>query len=440
MNKETPGCRASCPPAAGADKNVCPTAPLLNSNDEAHMTIKIVPQANSKLVIAHANFHRLWGGQAEVVLALSQSLARRGHRLVIITPPGSELSVRAKDAGIETFTGCHFKKGFRPISFMSDLARLRSFLLKNQVRVYHCHGSQDHWIGALSAGAHTKIIRTRHNIYPVANHVFNRWLFRKRTAQVITIFGAQGRYFTETGLLKQDQLFTLHSPLPQEFVNPGNPARVIRHELKLAEEVALVGFAANFHADKAPLDFVAAAVRVSKAFPNVHFCMAGHGPLESDTRAQVQQAGLADRFHLLGFRKDILPVMASFDLLVLSSIAREASSTVLKQAGALGLPVVATDVGGTCEVVEHEKTGLIVQPGDVGGLADAIKSLLSDRKRAHEMGMAGKEKVLHEFTSDAIAERMEALYFRVLGIGDSLGAGAISGLCATGGLPTSGTH
>jgi glycosyltransferase involved in cell wall biosynthesis len=369
-----------------------------------------------KLTIAQANFHQLWGGQAEVVLSLATSLAAKGHRAIVIAPAGSELAKRAAAAGLEVFTGCRFNRGFRPGSFFSDARKLRAFLRENKVDIYHCHGSQDHWIGAfaLRRSIATKIVRTRHNIYPVKNHVFNRWLFRKKTAQVIIIFSDQARFFTETGLLKKEQLFTLHSPLPQEFVDARDVTRVVRRELSLGDDVPVLGFAANFHRDKAPLDFLAACEKIAKTLPQAHFCMAGHGPLEAEVRARAEAAGLLPRFHLLGFRKDILQVMASYDCLALTSVTREASSTVLKQAAALGKPVVATDVGGTREVIEDSVTGMLVKPGDVDAIAAAATTLLSDRNQAAKMGAAGKEKVLREFTAQAIAERTEQLYREIL--------------------------
>jgi glycosyltransferase involved in cell wall biosynthesis len=370
-----------------------------------------------KLTIAQANFHMLWGGQAEVVLSLSKSLQAVGHDVIVISPQESELARRAADSGLETFTGCRFRKGFRPLAFFKDMSRLGALLRDRRVNIYHCHGSQDHWTGTFARNRYhtpTQIVRTRHNIYPIKNHTANRWLFRKQTAQVITIFGEQGKFFSESGLLRQDQLFTLHSPLPQEFVDATNIERVVRKELKLADATPLVGFVANFHPDKAPLDFVAMAERLAPAMPELHFAMAGHGPLDDPIRARIKDAGLTDRFHMLGFRKDILNVMASFDIVVLTSVTREASSTVLKQAAAVGLPVVATDVGGTREIVDNGKTGILIMPGDVEGAATAVKTILSSRVKASQMGASGKAKVLGEFTAKAIALRTESLYKRIL--------------------------
>src|SRR5579862_3842348 len=129
--------------------------------------IRSMPSDN-KLTIAQANFHQLWGGQAEVVLSLASSLAKKGHRAIVVAPANSELAKRAAAASIETFTGCRFSRGFRPGSFFGDVKRLRAFLRDNNVDIYHCHGSQDHWIGAFALSSarngSTRIVRTRHNI------------------------------------------------------------------------------------------------------------------------------------------------------------------------------------------------------------------------------------------------------------------------------------
>jgi len=379
-----------------------------------------------KLTIVQADFHRHWGGQPEVVLALSQALNARGHRVLVACPAEkttagkieeSDLSSRSKQAGLETFTHCQFKKGLRPLSFLRDVKRLGAFLKRENVHIYHCHGSQDHWTGVAAIRRfelQTLVIRTRHNIYPIKNHAFNRWLFRRKTAQVITIFGEQQKFFTESELLRPEQLVTLHSPLPQEFVSPADTTRRVRNELKLENGTPLVGFVANLHPDKAPLDFVEAAAKISAAHPKAHFAIAGHGPLTEDIKAKVAELKLGNRLHLLGFRRDMVNVMSSFDLLMLTSITREASSTVLKQAGAMGVPAIATDVGGTDEVIEDGTTGIVVKPGDVNALASAALSLLNDRARATAMGAAGKKKVLGEFTAQAIAEKTEAIYWKAL--------------------------
>lgn len=378
--------------------------------------------ADRKLNLVQADFHMHWGGQAEVVLSLSKSLSRMGQNVTVVSPPGSALEKRATEEGLKTFNGCRFRKGMHLLALYRDVNNLGSFLRDQAIDIYHCHGSQDHWAGALAMSHYAlpvQIVRTRHNIYPVHNHVFNRWLFQRQTARVITLFSDQHVSFTKSGLLAADRLFTLHSPLPAEFCQ-GLPVQpLLRSELHLPPAARLIGYVANLHPDKAPFDFIDAAEQIGAQFPDTHFAIAGFGPLEHDVAARVRNGKCPDRIHVLGFRKDILQVMASLDLIVLPSVAREASSTVLKQAGSLGIPAVASNLGGTREIIDDGVTGLLFPPGDTAALVEKMGAMLREPVKSREMGQRAKTKVLAEFSADAIASRTHELYRTILAAGAS---------------------
>jgi glycosyltransferase involved in cell wall biosynthesis len=120
--------------------------------------------------------------------------------------------------------------------------------------------------------------------------------------------------------------------------------------------------------------------------------------------------------HLLGDRGDVADLLRGFDLFVLSSRS-EGYSIALLEACASALPIVATDVGGNAEIVQAERTGLLVRAGDPVALAAALRELLADRPRAREMGQAGLEWVRREGSLAAMAARYEHLY---LGTDDAL--------------------
>ncbi len=101
------------------------------------------------------------------------------------------------------------------------------------------------------------------------------------------------------------------------------------------------------------------------------FMMVGDGPLRGDVEALAQELGIADRLVLTGLRRDIPELMAAFDLFTLSSLW-EGLPRVLPQAMATGLPIVATAVDGSSEVIEQGVNGLLTPPGEPDRLADAI--------------------------------------------------------------------
>src|SRR5207245_1599828 len=112
---------------------------------------------------------------------------------------------------------------------------------------------------------------------------------------------------------------------------------------------------------------------------------------------------------LLGRRSDMPEVLAAFDLFVLSSHDEGMSNAIL-EAMAMEKPVVATDVGGTCEVVRHGHSGLLVPPKDPQALALAIADILSQPMRAADMGRLGRRIVEERFSARAMVRQMEHLY------------------------------
>ncbi|NIR47291.1 glycosyltransferase family 4 protein [candidate division KSB1 bacterium] len=143
----------------------------------------------------------------------------------------------------------------------------------------------------------------------------------------------------------------------------------------------------------------------------------GYGPLKKKVRAQIRKAGLEDKVvvHKPRPRAEIVQMLREAHLKVLPSVRtkrgkREGIPVVLMEAMASALPVVSSRLSGIPELVEHNKTGLLVEPRDVQGLANAILKLVHDRKLRKTMGAAGREKVLREFDLRKNAEELSKLF------------------------------
>ena len=130
-------------------------------------------------------------------------------------------------------------------------------------------------------------------------------------------------------------------------------------------------------------------------------------------KAELEHLGIAGRVHLLGDRIDVPDLLAGMDLFVLPS-RWEGLSVSIMEAMAAGLAVVATDVGGTAELVVNGETGLLVPPADVQALARAVTQLLQDESGADRMGRLGRRRVLSKFTHARMVEQVESLYVSLL--------------------------
>lgn len=143
--------------------------------------------------------------------------------------------------------------------------------------------------------------------------------------------------------------------------------------------------------------------------------MAGDGELRPKALAILAQAGMADLAYLPGERVDVADWMRGLDVFVLPSLAEGVSNTIL-EAMASGLPVIATRVGGNAELVEQGRTGLLVEAGDVQGMAQAMLQLgnASGRALASEMGRQGRQAVEQRFSMQAMLAAYQRLYDEAL--------------------------
>lgn len=141
--------------------------------------------------------------------------------------------------------------------------------------------------------------------------------------------------------------------------------------------------------------------------------IAGDGPLRAVVETQVAALGLADRVALLGERPDARVLMEESDFVVLPSL-REGLSNVILEAMIAGRPVIATAVGGSVELVDDGRTGILVPSDDDAALAAALARLAGDVALRRRMGQAGRDRAAAQFTVDAMVRRMEAIYAECL--------------------------
>jgi glycosyltransferase involved in cell wall biosynthesis len=179
--------------------------------------------------------------------------------------------------------------------------------------------------------------------------------------------------------------------------------------LGLPQDRRVIGVVTRMRVRKGVEEFIRAVGRVRQAHPDVHAVIVGEVDLDDSLQALVSSLGLQNHLSLLGRRSDMPDVYAAFDVFVLSSHDEGMSNAIL-EAMAMEKAVVATDVGGTGEVVRHGHTGLLVPPKDPEALAAAINEMLAQPARAGEMGRLGRRIVEDRFSAHAMVRQMEQLY------------------------------
>lgn len=197
-----------------------------------------------------------------------------------------------------------------------------------------------------------------------------------------------------------------------EDVNEARRRRdAIRRELGAREDEILVVTIANLRPQKGYPHLLAAAKQVLDRELPVRFAAAGQGPLETDLRDLHARLGLGDRFRLMGYRDDPLAVVAAGDVFVLASLY-EGYPIALMEALSIGVPVIATAVGGACDAITHGINGFLVEPGDPEQLASAIIRVAEDRAMLGRM-TAAVQRVGSRYDIRQTVERTESLYRRL---------------------------
>jgi glycosyltransferase involved in cell wall biosynthesis len=160
-------------------------------------------------------------------------------------------------------------------------------------------------------------------------------------------------------------------------------------------------------------DLLKAAALIVRRYPSARFLVVGDGPLRQALEEKARALRLNGTVRFLGAVPNASSLLPHFDIFVLSSLWEGMSNSLL-EAMAAGKPVVATDVGGSPEVVIDGKTGFLVPPKDPEALASAILHLLADRELARNLGEAGRIRVESEFTLEIMVARLEELYDSLL--------------------------
>jgi glycosyltransferase involved in cell wall biosynthesis len=182
----------------------------------------------------------------------------------------------------------------------------------------------------------------------------------------------------------------------------------------LVSDSKIVAVVANMYSRvKGHAHLIAAASKVCRVMPATVFLLVGDGQERSRLEQLVRDAALQKNFEFVGHRQDVPELLACCDLSVLPSEA-EAMPNALLEAMAAGLPVIATDVGGSAEIIEHGVTGLLVPPCDPDALSAAIIRVLQDPSLAAGLAQAGQESVRIRFSCDHLITEFEQLYQKPL--------------------------
>ena len=197
---------------------------------------------------------------------------------------------------------------------------------------------------------------------------------------------------------------------PERLQADPDMVRRVKERLDLPSDGLVIGNVASLTPPKDQATILRAAASLSTKFPGLRVAMVGDGPLRSGLEALAQELGLGSRAVFFGNQHNVADYMAAFDVAVLSSVDNEGCSNFLLEAMGLGKPVVATNVGGNCELVQEGENGWLVPPGNHQALAASLEEALNDVERREAMGSVGRRTVETRFSLPGMIDAHQELY------------------------------
>jgi glycosyltransferase involved in cell wall biosynthesis len=185
----------------------------------------------------------------------------------------------------------------------------------------------------------------------------------------------------------------------------------LRTELGIDVNTRIIGIVGRLAKEKGHYYLLDAFKKVFEGSPKQRLLLliVGDGPLRENITRKIQELSLEGHVMLIGFRRDLERIYPAMDMLVVPSVL-EPFGNVAIEAGAFGLPVIASSVGGLPEALMHGESGLLVPPGNPGKLAEAMRQLLADPDLSRRLGNRGKELAKTYFTPQRVANEIEAIY------------------------------
>jgi glycosyltransferase involved in cell wall biosynthesis len=364
-------------------------------------------------------------------MILDQRLRTRGWESLVVhgrvAPGEASFDEAARLAGVHLHTISELGRRIRPWGDLAAFVRLLSFVWRIRPDVVHTHTAKAGALGRVAAAVYNVTRSPRHRclvVHTFHGHVMNGY-FGPTTNQLVRV--------AERGLARlSDRIVTISERQRQDIVaryriaSPGRvsvvplgfeleplvdlpPAERARKALGLPADALVVGFVGRLVPVKQPLALLEAFAQLSASHPAAVLLVVGDGELRPAVERDVERRGLSERVVFAGWRSDLPNVYSAVDIVALTS-RNEGMPVALIEAMAAGRAVVATDVGGVADLVEHGTSGLLVPSGDMRALGDALARLAADPDERRRLGRNGRAHALARYRADRLADDLDRLY------------------------------
>jgi len=345
------------------------------------------------------------GGQNQALLIL-KGLRARGHQAELVAANGSALGERARESGVQV----HFVS--RGLFRMFAARKIRELIRTGGFDLVHAN--EAHAVSAVwLAGAHKCVpfLISRRVGYPIGSSPLGRARY-EAAARII----ANSKWVAEQAAnsgAPREKLTVVYegTEIPSRFTP--QQRRDARSRWQISGDAPLLGCVGVLLPDKGQEWLIRSLVQVRKDFPGAKLLLAGDGPCRAKLEALAKGLGIAEAVLLPGFVKEVETVYAALDVFLLPSFF-EALNNSLLAAMSYEIPSIAFNRGALGEIIEHEKSGLLVPGPDVSEISAATVRILGDKNFARKLGEEGRKRVEENFSAEQMVNGIVRVYEEVL--------------------------
>jgi glycosyltransferase involved in cell wall biosynthesis len=384
--------------------------------------------AISSIPVLHIITRLIVGGAQENTLYTAMLLDQKTYTVEVLSGPqtGSEGSLieEGRTKGVKITILPALVRQVNPWMDLKALWQMVGYLRKNRYGIVHTHSSKAGILGRIAARLagipviiHTVHGWSFHDHMPKPTKFTYIWLERfcaKFTDALIVVTDRDEQKGLQAGIGKRDQYHKIRSAIPLQDFDPLRTDRqLIRKELGIPINSFVLGTVGRFSIQKNPIDWVNVAEKINQEIPDCRFLMVGDGPLLPQVKSMLFEKNLEAKFILPGIQRNIPQMMAAMDVFLLTSLW-EGLPRVIPQAMSMRLPVVATSVDGSTEIIIDGLNGYLCSPGNVNCLADCCLKLNKDSDLSRAIGLKGRETALANFDLSQMIAQIDDLYNRFL--------------------------
>lgn len=369
--------------------------------------------------VLHIDTGREWRGGQQQVLYLTRGLEERGVTSVVATPQGSPLArkLRAQDLPVIELP---YQSHYAP----RTVRAVQRVLADRSWNILHLHSSHAHTLGFLALRLPPPrsfvrpifIVSRRVDFVPNRDPV-TRLKYTSANQSFVCVSEAVREILVSYGVPDRS-VFVVRSgvvlPRESDFGERWRDRR--RESLGVPTDVLLLGSIGHLVPHKGHRHLIRALALAGKERAGIHLVLIGDGELRGELTTLAATEGVADQVHFAGYRPSASKYVSAFDLYVHPSV-EEGLGTSILDAGAGGVPVIATRAGGIPETIQDGVTGLLVAPADAEALASAILRLAGEPELRARMGRAAREWVTTARSESRMVEETLTVYRNLLGRG-----------------------